>query len=174
MLTKPETMVMALEMSCGMLGQALHVGEKLDAQVAQGALGHVDHDAGITPGGYDAHQIDAAHLEQSAQQGSKIRVGLLGHGDDVIVHQRLQKQAGLHICHGTCHDAEQHDDAVGQVVLEYLTHDPLEQLARVLYFGARAADAAGAGAVNHFCFFLCHYCSPPCLSKSPLPWVWLL
>ena len=155
-------------------GQALHVGEELDAQVAQGALGHVDHDAGITPGGDDAHQIDAAHLEQSAQQGSKIRVGLLGHGDDVIVHQRLQKQAGLHICHGTCHDAEQHDDAVGQVVPEYLTHDPLEQLARVLYFGARATDAAGAGAVNHFCFFLCHYCSPPCLSKSPLPWVWLL
>ena len=150
------------------------MGEELNAQVAQGALGHVDHDAGIAPGGYDAHQIDAAYLEQSAQQGSKIRVGLLGHGDDVIVHQRLQKQAGLHICHGTCHDAEQHDDAVGQVVLEYLTHDPLEQLARVLYFGARAADAAGAGAVNHFCFFLCHYCSPPCLSKSPLPWVWLL
>ena len=55
----------------------------------------------LQPGGDDAHQIDAAHLEQSAQQGSKIRVDLLSHGDDVIVHQRLQKQAGLHICHGT-------------------------------------------------------------------------
>ena len=60
---------------------------------------------------------------------------------------------------------------MGQIVPEYLIHDALQQLARVFHLGARAAHA-GAGAANFFC--LSHYCSPPCLSKSPLPWVWLL
>ena len=60
---------------------------------------------------------------------------------------------------------------MGQIVPEYLIHDALQQLARVFHFGPGAAHT-GAGAANFFC--LSHYCSPPCLSKSPLPWVWLL
>ena len=155
-------------------GQALHVGEELDAQVAQGALGDIDHDAGVAPRGQDADEVDAAHMEQGPGQRGKIRVGLLSHGDDVIVHQRLQKQAGLHIGKGAGKDAAEHEDAVGQVMPEHFCHDPPEQLAGIFHLGARAAHAAGAGAVHHFCFGLCHYCSPPCLSKSPPPWVWLL
>ena len=152
-------------------GQALHVGEQLDAQVAQGALGHVDHGAGVEPGRQNADDIDDAHPQQGCCQRGKIGVLLLSHGHDVIVHQRLQKQAGLHVGQRADHDAHQNKDAVGQIVPEHFAHDALEQQARVFHFGL-GAHAARAGAAYFFC--LCHYCSPPCLSKSPPPWVWLL
>ena len=152
-------------------GQALHMGEQLHTQVAQGALGHVDHDAGVEPCGQNAHHIDAAHPEQGTGQRGKVGVLLPGHGHDVIVHQGLQKQAGLHVGQRADHDAHQNKDAVGQVVLEHFAHDAPQQLARIFYLGFRT-HAAGAGAAYFFC--LSHYCSPPCLSKSPPPCVWLL
>ena len=70
-------------------GQALHVGEQLGAQVAQGALRHVDHDAGVAPRCQNANDVDDAYPQQSRSQRGKIRVLLLGHGYDVIVHQGL-------------------------------------------------------------------------------------
>ena len=70
-------------------GQALHVGEQLGAQVAQGALRHVDHDAGVEPCGQNANDVDDAYPQQSCCQRGKIGVLLLGHGYDVIVHQGL-------------------------------------------------------------------------------------
>ena len=81
----------------------------------------------------------------------------------------LQEQACLHIGQRADHDADEHEDAVRQIVLEHLCHDALEQLARVLDLRTRASHAAGAGAMDDFCFLFCHYCSPPCLSKSPPP-----
>ena len=153
-------------------GEAFHVGEKLGAQVAQGALRDVDHDAGIEPSGQHAHRVDAAHPDQSRRQGAEVGGGLLGHGDDVVVDEALEEEAGLNIGQCADHDADQHDDAVGQIVLEHFAHDPLEQKAGVFHLRAGLPCAAGAGAPYFFC--LCHYCSPPCLSKSPLPWVWLL
>jgi hypothetical protein len=42
-------------------GQALHVGEQLGAQVAQGALRHVDHDAGVAPRCQNANDVDDAY-----------------------------------------------------------------------------------------------------------------
>ena len=153
-------------------GQAFHVGEKLDTQVAQGALGHVDHDTGVEPCGQHADGVDAANAHQCACQRAEVRRGLLGHGDDVIIDQGLEEEACLHVCQRADDDADQHKDAVGQIVLEHLIHDPLEQLARVLDLRLGAAHPTGAGAL--YFFHLCHYCSPPCLSKSPPPWVWLL
>ena len=150
-------------------GQALHVGEELDAQVAQGTLGDVDHDAGVEPCSEDAHHIDAADAHQRTGQRCKAGVLLLGHGDDIVVDKGLQEQACLHIGQRTDHDADEHEDAVRQIVLEHLCHDALEQLARVLDLRTRASHAAGAGAMDDFCFLFCHYCSPPCLSKSPPP-----
>ena len=150
-------------------GQALHVGEELDAQVAQGTLGDVDHDAGVEPGGEDAHHIDAADAHQRTGQRCKAGVLLLGHGDDIVVDKGLQEQACLHIGQRADHDADEHEDAVRQIVLEHLCHDALEQLARVLDLRTGASHAAGAGAMDDFCFLFCHYCSPPCLSKSPPP-----
>ena len=150
-------------------GQALHVGEELDAQVAQGTLGDVDHDAGVEPGGEDAHHIDAADAHQRPGQRCKAGVLLLGHGDDIVVNEGLEEQACLHIGQRADHDADEHEDAVRQIVLEHLCHDALEQLARVLDLRTRASHAAGAGAMDDFCFLFCHYCSPPCLSKSPPP-----
>ena len=41
------------------------------AQVAQGTLGDVDHDAGVEPGGEDAHHIDAADAHQCTGQRCK-------------------------------------------------------------------------------------------------------
>ena len=70
-------------------GQALHVSEQLGAQVAQGALRHVDHNAGVEPCGQNADDVDDAYPQQSRSQRGKIRVLLLGHGYDVIVHQGL-------------------------------------------------------------------------------------
>ena len=90
------------------------MGEKLDAQVAQGALGHVDHGAGVEPGRQNADDIDDAHPQQGCCQRGKIGVLLLSHGHDVIVHQRLQKQAGLHVGQRADHDAHQNKDAVGR------------------------------------------------------------
>ena len=148
------------------------MGEKLDAQVAQGALGHVDHDAGVEPCGQHADGVDAADAHQCTCQRAEVRRGLPGHGDDVIIDQGLEEEACLHVCQRADDDADQHKDAVGQIVLEHLIHDPLEQLARILNLRLGAAHPTGAGAL-HF-FHLCHYCSPPCLSKSPPPWVWLL
>ena len=150
-------------------GQALHVGKELGAQVAQGTLGDVDHDAGVEPGGEDAHHVDAADAHQRTGQRCKAGVLLLGHGDDIVVDKGLQEQACLHIGQRTDHDADEHEDAVRQIVLEHLCHDALEQLARVLDLRTRASHAAGAGAMDDFCFLFCHYCSPPCLSKSPPP-----
>ena len=153
--------------------QALHVGEQLHPQVAQGALRYIDHDAGIEPSGQHAHSIDAAHPQQCPCQRPEIRVLLLGHGQDIIIHQGLQEQTGLHIGQRTDHDAHQHQDAVGQIMAEHLRHDPLQQLARIFYLGTgTACRTMCAGAVHDSC--LCHYASPPCLSKSPPPWVWLL
>ena len=145
------------------------MGEELDAQVAQGTLGDVDHDAGVEPGGEDAHHIDAADPHQRPGQRCKAGVLLLGHGDDIVVDKGLQEQACLHIGQRADHDADEHEDAVRQIVLEHLCHDALEQLARVLDLRTRASHAAGAGAMDDFCFLFCHYCSPPCLSKSPPP-----
>ena len=70
-------------------GQALHVGEQLGAQVAQGALRHIDHDAGVAPRCQNANDVDDAHPQQSCSQRGEIRILLLGHGHDVIVHQGL-------------------------------------------------------------------------------------
>ena len=148
-------------------GQAFHVGEQLGAQIAQ----HIDHDAGVEPCGQNADNVDDAYPQQSCCQRGKIGVLLLGHGHDVIVHQSLQKQACLNVCQRADHDADKYKDAVGQIVLEHFAHDAPQQLARIFHFGPGAAHA-GAGAANFFC--LSHYCSPPCLSKSPPPWVWLL
>ena len=131
-------------------GQALHVGEELDAQVAQGTLGDVDHDAGVEPGSEDAHHIDAADAHQCTGQRCKAGVLLLGHGDDIVVDKGLQEQACLHIGQRTDHDADEHEDAVRQIVLEHLCHDALEQLARVLDLRTRASHAAGAGAMDDF------------------------
>ena len=153
-------------------GQAFHVGEQLGAQVAQRALRYVDHNAGIDPCCQNTHKVDAAHPQQCPGQRCKAGVLLVGHGHDIIVHQSLQKQAGLHISQRTDHDADKHKDAVGQVVAEHFIHDAPEQLARVFHLGFRAHAAGTAGAF--YLFYLCHYCSPPCLSKSPPPWVWLL
>ena len=150
-------------------GQAFHVGEQLGAQIAQRALRYVDHDAGVGPCGQNTHKVDAAHPHQCTGQRCKAGVLLAGHGHDVIVHQSLQEQAGLHIGQRADHDADEHEDAVRQIVLEHLCHDALEQLARVLDLRTRASHAAGAGAMDDFCFLFCHYCSPPCLSKSPPP-----
>ena len=72
-------------------GQALHVGEELGAQVAQGTLGDVDHDAGVEPGGEDAHHIDAADAHQRPGQRCKAGVLLLGHGDDIVVDEGLEE-----------------------------------------------------------------------------------
>ena len=152
-------------------GQAFHVGEQLGAQIAQRALRYVDHDAGVGPCGQNAYKVDAAHPHQCTGQRCKAGVLLPGHGHDIIVHQGLQKQAGLHIGQCTDHDAHKHKDAVGQIVAEHLIHDALQQLARVFHLGARTPCAPRAGAMY---FFYCHYCAPPCLSKSPPPWVWLL
>ena len=44
-------------------GQAFHVGEKLDAQVAQGTLGHVDHDTGVEPCGQHADSVSMSKTE---------------------------------------------------------------------------------------------------------------
>ena len=70
-------------------GQALHVGEQLGAQVAQGALRHVDHNAGVAPRCQNANDVDNAYPQQSRSQRGKIGILLLGHGYDVIVHQGL-------------------------------------------------------------------------------------
>ena len=153
-------------------GQTFHVGEKLDAQIAQRALRDVDHDAGIQPCGQNTDGIDAADPEQSRGQGAEIRGGLLDHGDDVIIDQRFQEEAGLNIGQCADDDADENDDAVGQIVLEHFAHDPLEQQTGIFHFGSGLTCTAGAGTTNFFC--LCHYCSPPCLSKSPPPCVWLL
>ena len=131
-------------------GQALHVGKELGAQVAQGTLGDVDHDAGVEPGGEDAHHIDAADAHQRTGQRCKAGVLLLGHGDDIVVDKGLQEQACLHIGQRADHDADEHEDAVRQIVLEHLCHDALEQLARVLDLRTRASHAAGAGAMDDF------------------------
>ena len=155
-------------------GQALHVGEQLDADVPHGALGHIDHDAGVAPGGQDAHQIDAADPCQGADQGTEVGVLLLEHGGDVVVDEGLQKQAGLHIGKGAEENADQHHDAVRGVVPQHLTQDPLEQLAGVGHFGPGAHTAAAAGAMDGSHVLFSHQSSPPCLSKSPPPWVWLL
>ena len=152
-------------------GQAFHVGEQLGAQIAQRALRYVDHDAGVGPCGQNAHKVDAAHPHQCTGQWCKAGVLLAGHGYDVIVHQSLQEQAGLHIGQRADHDADKHKDAVGQIVAEHFIHDALQQLARVFHLGARPPCAPRAGAMY---FFYCHYCAPPCLSKSPPPCVWLL
>ena len=152
-------------------GQAFHVGEQLGAQIAQRALRYVDHDAGVGPCSQNAHKVDAAHPHQCTGQRCKAGVLLAGHGHDVIVHQGLQEQAGLHIGQRADHDADKHKDAVGQIVAEHLIHNALQQLARVFHLGARPPCAPRAGAMY---FFYCHYCAPPCLSKSPPPCVWLL
>ena len=91
--------------------QTFHVGEKLDAQVAQGALGHVDHDTGVEPCGQHADGVDAADAHQCACQRAKVRRGLLGHGDDVIIDQGLEEEACLHVCQRADDDADQHKDA---------------------------------------------------------------
>ena len=153
-------------------GQALHVGEELGAQVAQGALGHVDHDAGIEPRSQNADGVNAADAAQCCGQRAEIGGGLLGHGHDVIINEGLEEEAGLHIGQRADHDAHQNEDAMEQIVLEHFVHDPLEQQTRIFDLGPGLACAARAGAANFF--HLCHYCSPPCLSKSPLLWVWLL
>ena len=156
-------------------GQALHVGEKLGADVAHGALGHVDHDAGVGPGGQDAHQVDAGDAAQRAQQGPEVGVLLLEHGGDVIVDQGLQEKAGLYVGKGAEEDADQHHHAVGSVVLEHLAQDALDEFAGVGHLGAGASDiAVPAGAADCAHILFSHYASPPCLSKSPPPWVWLV
>ena len=151
------------------------MGEKLGADVAHGALGHVDHDAGVGPGGQDAHQVDAGDAAQRAQQGPKVGVLLLEHGGDVIVDQGLEEKAGLDVGKSAEEDADQHHQAVGGVVLEHFAQDALDEFAGVGHFGPGAphgTPAAGAADGAHVLFS--HQDSPPCLSKSPPPWVWLL
>ena len=148
---------------------AAWLNARIMVNVTQGTLGDVDHDAGVEPCSEDAHHIDAADAHQRTGQRCKAGVLLLGHGDDIVVDKDLQEQACLHIGQRTDHDADEHEDAVRQIVLEHLCHDALEQLARVLDLRTRASHAAGAGAMDDFCFLFCHYCSPPCLSKSPPP-----
>ena len=62
-----------------------------------GALRDIDHDAGIEPCGEDAHHIDAAHPHQCTGQRRKAGILLLGHGDDIVVDEGLEEQAGLHV-----------------------------------------------------------------------------
>ena len=155
-------------------GQRLHMGEHLVPQVFQRSLGDNGHHTALTEGGNHTDGIEAGRAGNGPGQTGEI-VALLGEqGENVVVNQFLHKQGSLDVGQNADEDAANHNNDGNFVEFENITQNAFENLAGIFNLGARAAGAAGTGSLDNFCFFLCHYWSPPFWSKSPEPLVWLL
>ena len=155
-------------------GQLLHVLEHLIPEVPQGALGDVDHEAGLDEGGQNAHAVVDGHPGDGPHQGGKVggtaSLDSLDHGQDIVVNEGLGKEGALDGGEDRNKDADYHQDQVEPVVLAHKLQDPGQGGLGVLQLGAGTAPAA-AGTLGNIIFLRCHYSSPPS-SKSPLPLVW--
>ena len=149
-------------------GQALHMAEQPDAQVAHRSLRNVDHQPVVRPRGKDADGVDRADLHKLQQQRPEIRVAAFEHRQDIAVIELLQKERAVELRRNGGDHADDHAEAVPLVVLPDLAERASEDLAHfrgtLCGDGLRAARAAGSS--------FCHYASPAFSSKSPPPCVW--
>ena len=152
-------------------GQLFHVGEQILPQVPQGALGDVDHHAGLDEAGDHAAGVEQGHAGDGVHEAGEIRrlpgLDLLDQGEDIAVDEGLCKERTLHHGKDADEDGDDHENEVQPVFPAHVFQDTAQRLAGVVQLGPGAA-AAGAG--HGSCLF-CHYASPPS-SKSPPPLVW--
>ena len=129
-------------------GQRLHVREHLVPQLLQRALRNGHHQEIVQPGAHDARRVNQRHLEHRPHQSVQRRVLLAGQGGDVIVDQRLQKQAGPNAGLGGNHNAHQHDQQHVPVGRQHHLRQPQGRALVHLASGAAEAGASGAGAAG--------------------------
>ena len=75
-----------------------------------------------------------------------------GSWDDIVVDKGLQEQACLHIGQRADHDADEHEDAVRQIVLEHLCMMRLSSLPGFSTFGRGPPMPRGPGPWTTFAF----------------------
>ena len=155
-------------------GQPLHMLEHVVAQVPEGALGHVDHQAALGKGGRHTAQVEEGHSGDGPGQAGEVRrqpgLDVLHQGDDITVDEGLHEQGPLHRGQDADKDADDHQDQVESVLPTHVAQHPPQGLAGVLQLGpgTPSPGTVGAPLCSRLC---CHQSSPPS-SKSPPPLVW--
>ena len=100
-------------------GQLFHVGEQILPQVPQGALGDVDHHAGLDEAGDHAAGVEQGHAGDGVHEAGEIRrlpgLDLLDQGEDIAVDEGLCKQGALHHGEDADEDGDDHENEVQPV-----------------------------------------------------------
>ncbi len=98
-------------------GERLHVAEHLLPDPAQNTLRDGDHQARIDECGQNAADIDHGHARQRIGEGCEYGGCRAEQGRDIVVDQRLQKQAGSGRCTGADEDEEEDGNKMPFIVL---------------------------------------------------------
>ena len=106
-------------------GEALHMGEKLCAQVAQRPLRHIDHHTVEGKGTYHPDEVHAGNLHQGCAERGKIRISGADQRRNIIVNQGLKEQGPAHLSKRRDNDAHHHDNTVRRIVFEDYSHQAL-------------------------------------------------
>ena len=98
-------------------GQTLHFGEHFITDALLGALADGDHQKLLEEGCQHTNGKNAADLNEVLQQRCVVGAAAFHHGDDVVIHQVAHVLAALGGGKGAGHDAQQHTDQGGDVLL---------------------------------------------------------
>ena len=158
-------------------GQTLHMGKDICPQPLHGSLAYIDHQPGVGIGSRHADPVKSRHPQDGVGQTGKIRIRRCQQGHNVRIDQGFGKHGALHVGQHADHNADQHHDAVNQIMFGHILHKSPQKLHGVFDFRGRPSVTAsrtshGLSARLSLFFCLCHYASPPFSSKSPEPPIW--
>ena len=106
--------------------------EHIVPETAQRALRYIYHDTIICVYAGDTGGIEARCTEYRSQKGGEVPAAGFQHGDDITVDQLLHKHGSLQIRQYAGDNADEHEDHMNFIEAEDVTHEPFQDLSRIL------------------------------------------